>query len=804
MIKRNLKWRINSQRENSTGKPKSISIESSPRQPIYLIRREVKPKNSQLKSPLSTYTKYVFRSNQISPVSSPNTSKIIKLEEQLINFNNNNCNQERKHSISTLSTENRSFKHKISANNRHLQTESIKLITQQFTEQNVDIIIDNEIKQQQIDIECTNIDMQHKKISSNYLFNDKKKKQLRQRMQLFQSKEQKRSSQLTDQVMKLIRTIKQPSYRYEANQRSSRIWLENACFEPVKLQENYTYSQSQFKFYFSQYFDKHLKFYRILEINNELLQLMNNHQQITKDIQEQRKAVFLDKIYSNTHIQLYKTESLFRFQNEIQTYGMIDFLNENSQLSISVDHNTSELNDKNNKEQLQLDEDEDSELFKQAKTHSLSNLIPIQPEQNTSLNNYQFQLTSIISELDKNSKNILLSVDYTNIDQQIYKDNINQIVPTFQEEFSNPIFYKVYTQHYNKNYKDILNGNFCNLNPIDDLEYEAPDLYVIEKGNLQKEDGIDKKKMLNSLRQKKNWFSGVLQKQSQPIDTNSSHRATIQIFSNKQSSDIGVESPQLPQINILQQSSNEQTISKSIRKSIHGRNALSPTSPGNRDNKFQQVDNQIKNQIDTSQDSVGEIKKITMSKSQQQLPKLMFESNLTQSKILKKEDSNKNFKDFKMVSSIKSDFVYNDSMSDSVNSNIQQINLQNKGANPQKIKLETMLLYDKMMKRNRSKKKIAIIMIEHGLLNQFQEFMDVHRNFNLNGITQDGIPLISLAAANGHEGIIRHMLNFNVNLNQIDKNGNTPLHYAMLHNNYEIADLLLQNGANPYIKNQGR
>ncbi|CAD8158325.1 unnamed protein product [Paramecium octaurelia] len=802
MIKRNLKWRINSQRENTTAKPKSISIESSPRRPIYLIRREAKPKKLQMQSPLSTYTKYVFHSNQISPVSSPNTSKIIKLEEQQINFANNNCNQERKHSISTLSTENRSFKHKISAHNRHLQTESIKLITQQFTEQNVDIIIDNQDKQQEIDIECSNIDMQQKKISFNYLFNDQKKKKFRQKVQYFQGKEQKKTSSLTDQVMKLIRTIKQPSYRYEAHQRSSRIWLENASFEPVKLKENYTYSQSQFKFYFSQYFDKHLKFYRILEINNELLQLMNTHQQNAKDIQEQRKAVFMNKIYSQTQLEHYKTECMFRFQNEIQTYGMIDFLNENSQLTISVDHNNSELNEKKITESLEDDEDEDSELFKQAKTNALSSLTPIQPEFNTNLNDHQFQLQSIVSELDKNSKNTLLSVDYSTTDQQIYNDNINQIVPTFEEEFNNPIFYKTYAQYYNQSYNDILFGNFCNSNPIDDLEYEAPNLKAIEKGNLQIEDGIDKRKMLNALRQKKNWQSGGLQKQSQTIDAPSPHRATIQIFSNKQSSDSAAGSPQLPQINILQQFSNEQTNIRSIRKSIHGRNALSPKSPHNQDNAFQ--DPLIKSQNDTSQDSIGEIKKITMSKSQQQLPKLMIESNQIPSKIYQKEDSIKYLKDIKMITSVKSDIIYHDSMSDSVKSSTQQINLQNKGANPQSIKLETMLLFDKMMKRNRSKKKIATIMIEHGLLNQFQEFMDVHRNFNLNGHTTDGIPLISLAAANGHEGIVRHMLNYNVNLNQLDKNGNTPLYYAMIHNNFEIADLLLQNGANPYLKTQGR
>ncbi|CAK77154.1 unnamed protein product (macronuclear) [Paramecium tetraurelia] len=315
MIKRNLKWKINSQRDSSKNKPKSISIESSPRNPIYLIRREVKSKNSQLKSNLTTYTKYVFHSNYISPVSSPNTSKIIRSDEQQIGQPNNICNQERKHSLSTLSTENRSFKNKFTTNNRQFQTESVQFLTQQLTEQNQDIHVDNQIQQNiDIDIECSHLDIQLRRISQICLFDDKKKKKLKQNMQNFEFKDHKKANSSIDQVIKLVRTIKQPSYRYEAQQRSSKIWLENVCFEPLELKQNYTDTQSQFKFYFSQYFDKNLKLHRIIEINNQLLQVMNDNQQIIQDIQEQRKAFFLNKIQ--------KAENLFRFYHDIQTFGI--------------------------------------------------------------------------------------------------------------------------------------------------------------------------------------------------------------------------------------------------------------------------------------------------------------------------------------------------------------------------------------------------------------------------------------------------------------------------------------------------
>ncbi|CAD8145398.1 unnamed protein product [Paramecium octaurelia] len=787
MIKRNLKWKINSQRDSSKNKPKSISIESSPRNPIYLIRREDKSKNSRLKSNLTTYTKYVLHSNFISPASSPNTSKIIRSDEQRIGQPKNNYNQERKHSLSTLSTENRSFKNKFTTNNHQFQTESVQFLTHQFTEQNQDIPVDNQIIQQNIDIdiECSHLDIQQKRISQSCLFDDRKKKQLKQKMQNFEFKDHRKANSQIDQVIKLVRTIKQPSYRYEAQQRSSRIWLENMCFQPVELKQYYTDTQNQFKFYFSQYFDKHLKLYRIIEINNQLLKVMNNNQQIIQDIQEQRKAFFRTKIYNDTNIDHFKTENLFRFYHDIQTYGMINFLNEDSQLSITSNHNNSQIN------QIQEIKDDQSEQLDQTQKQLISKkVISISPKFNISLKIHQFKLTLIISELDLKSKNNLLSVDYTTMDQQIYMDNINQIVPTFQEEFTNPIFFKVYSQYYNQVYKDILNGNFCNTNPIDDLEFEAPNLETIENGSNDKINGIDKRKILISLKKQKNWQSGTFQKQNQLIDGLLSQRASIQVFPNRHGQESAAGSPELPQINILQnlkQFPRRKSFSRPIHSKNFGDNILS----------IQKLDSYFKNQNDTSQDSVSEINKITISKSQQQFTKQIQDYNLVQQKTMKKQESGK---DLSMVSSIKFDSIQQDSISDSNKSNKQQINLQNKNANPQSVKLETLLLYDQMIKTNRSKKKIVTNLIEHGLLDQFQEFMDVHRNFNLNGLTEDGTPFISLAAANGNKGIVKHMLNFNVNINQIDKHCNTPLQYAMLHNNFDVADLLLQHGANPSMK----
>ncbi|CAK77155.1 unnamed protein product (macronuclear) [Paramecium tetraurelia] len=366
-------------------------------------------------------------------------------------------------------------------------------------------------------------------------------------------------------------------------------------------------------------------------------------------------------------------------------------------------------------------------------------------------------------------------------------DNINKIVPTFQEEFTNPIFFKDYSQHYNQIYKDILNGNFCNINPIDDLEFEAPNLEMIENGNNDKINGIDKRKILISLKKQKNWQSGNLKKQNQEvIDGLHSQRASVQVVPNKQGQENVAGSPLLPQINILQnlkQSPRKKSFSRSIHSKNIGDNILS----------IQKADSQFKNQIDTSK----LIKQQCLNLNNNSLNN--YQTIIYYNKKLQRKRSQVEILQWYHL--LKFYFRFN-SVEQAINKFIKckfQFKTK-KNANPQSVKLETLLLYDQMIKTNRSKKKIVKNLIEHGLLDQFQEFMDVHKNFNLNGLTEDGIPFISLAAANGNKGIVRHMLNFNVNLNQIDKHFNTPLQYAMFHKNFDVADLLLQNGANPSMK----
>ena len=48
--------------------------------------------------------------------------------------------------------------------------------------------------------------------------------------------------------------------------------------------------------------------------------------------------------------------------------------------------------------------------------------------------------------------------------------------------------------------------------------------------------------------------------------------------------------------------------------------------------------------------------------------------------------------------------------------------------------------------------------------------------------------------------LVRQFVGENINLK--DFTGLTPLHYAVLVNNMEIMEILLKNGANPYIKDK--
>lgn len=65
---------------------------------------------------------------------------------------------------------------------------------------------------------------------------------------------------------------------------------------------------------------------------------------------------------------------------------------------------------------------------------------------------------------------------------------------------------------------------------------------------------------------------------------------------------------------------------------------------------------------------------------------------------------------------------------------------------------------------------------------------------------KDGVTLLHLAAFYGHLNIVRMLLNFKANVNFPDDGGRSPLMYAAQSNQFAIAEVLLEKGANIFAK----
>ncbi|CAD8049196.1 unnamed protein product [Paramecium primaurelia] len=120
----------------------------------------------------------------------------------------------------------------------------------------------------------------------------------------------------------------------------------------------------------------------------------------------------------------------------------------------------------------------------------------------------------------------------------------------------------------------------------------------------------------------------------------------------------------------------------------------------------------------------------------------------------------------------------------------------------QQLRLQNLQIFDYAIKQEHSGIVIVQLMIEHNLLDELIDYLRQNPNFSLNSRNAIGKPLIMIAAQSGNKELVQYMINQNVLLNVKDLDGNTALHYAVAYGYYDIADLLLLNGANPYIKNR--
>ena len=88
--------------------------------------------------------------------------------------------------------------------------------------------------------------------------------------------------------------------------------------------------------------------------------------------------------------------------------------------------------------------------------------------------------------------------------------------------------------------------------------------------------------------------------------------------------------------------------------------------------------------------------------------------------------------------------------------------------------------------------------------NNLSGFKKIFEKFKASTEIKDneGNTLLNVAVQCGFKSIVAYLLYLGANPNSQNYKLNTPLHYALSYQYFEIADILLRNGANEEIKNE--
>ncbi|CAK67334.1 unnamed protein product (macronuclear) [Paramecium tetraurelia] len=456
----------------------------------------------------------------------------------------------------------------------------------------------------------------------------------------------------------------------------SKIWKEN--FSPKQFQEQQKYSQStmQFKWYFNQFIEKILNQYRLYQYINKNLEFIETkkNNQLQVSVHELRRFYIKNHNNKITHTQI--EDQQFRYKKEIISFGMIDILIEIK------------------------DEEFQSEYFQQNSQREIAGkkleYFYCEKIQDTQ----QYQISPIISKLDNQSKNELLSVDYTEMDKIMNQSKKDQFVPKIQldnveiRRFNSKITYIKYS--------DIIMGNYKNNNEIVDLEHDNYQEYQQQQATLN----MDKKAMMMNLRKQ-------------------TRRTKVSVSSLQKENEI-------------------------IQKQF--------MAPGYRNNLL----------------ASEQQPKMNMKRSQTKSIHSIAEREIDQSnEIIYTNETNKGNAIFKCY-----------------RENFQPVKYQ------QQLKLQNLQMFENTMRHESSSIALVQMMIEHNFIEELIDYNKKNPNFSLNSRNAYGTPLIMVAAQSGNKELVQYMINQNVLLNVKDLEGNTALHYAIRCGYYEIADLLLLNGAN--------
>ncbi|CAK82051.1 unnamed protein product (macronuclear) [Paramecium tetraurelia] len=461
----------------------------------------------------------------------------------------------------------------------------------------------------------------------------------------------------------------------------SKIWKENFSQTQFQEQQKYSKSSQQFKLYFNQFVEKCLNKFRLYQQINEFLDLIEKKQEENQiqleSVHDLRRFYIQNHNIKVTHTKI--EDQKFRYIKEITSFGMIDIL--------------TEVKDEEFQSQYFLQDSQPEIIGKQIEYIQL---------EMTKNNNY-YQLYPIISKLDNQTKNALLSVESTDMDQIIYQNNIDEFVPNINNKDNK--LRKFNASQIYKKYLDILIGNYQNSNGIIDLEHDN----YLQQQQQQVPLNLDKKAMMMNLRK-------------QTREAKIQARKSVIGFQN--------ESLKAPKIQIMQK---------------HQNSLLIPEKQDRR--------------VSRSLQNLQEIEQIQ-------------EDEINQSNESDQADV------------------------------IQRYYKDKPVKYKQQIRLQNLQIFDYAIKQEHSGIAVVQLMIEHNLLDELIDYLRQNPNFSLNSRNAQGKPLIMIAAQSGNKELVQYMINQNVLLNVKDLEGNTALHYAIAYGNYETADLLLLNGANPYFKNR--
>ena len=111
-----------------------------------------------------------------------------------------------------------------------------------------------------------------------------------------------------------------------------------------------------------------------------------------------------------------------------------------------------------------------------------------------------------------------------------------------------------------------------------------------------------------------------------------------------------------------------------------------------------------------------------------------------------------------------------------------------------------MKIKNDLLKKCENYQEALFLFIKHDDYYNFKETFEKYKP-NTELIDNDGNSLLNIAVQCDLMKIVKYLLNQGADPNSQNYKLNSPLHYALTHNNFELADILIKYGANENLKN---